>query len=178
VKRKHISWKTKCASSLIAPCRNCGYVPFYYDDAKKMTEDQLLSLFHFDHNILHETGDPDVDKFWNLAPMLIMAHREKTKQDAKVIAKGRRIRKRHSLVEIGHMLAVAVDEERASPSEAVAEALTEGFVRGIEHQKRASISPSMKLLKLGERELRKRKLQSRGFDKTRRRKMDGTVVKR
>lgn len=84
--RKKIRDRTKLCSALLA----LGIIP--YSDAKKMTEDQLLSLWHFDHNILHETGHPDRDKFWNLTPMLIQPHREKTKRDAKIIAKGRRIR--------------------------------------------------------------------------------------
>lgn len=106
-----------------------------------MTEDQFLSLFHFDHNILHETGHPDRDAFWNLTPMLIQAHRTKTKADAKVIAKGKRIRKRDEVTQqllavLGDGTAVQKDYERYH------------------------------------------KLRSRGFDRTRRRKMDGTVVKR
>lgn len=84
--RKKIRDRTKLCSALLA----LGIIP--YSDAKKMTEDQLLSLWHFDHNILHETGHPDRDKFWNLTPMLIQPHREKTKHDAAIIAKGRRIR--------------------------------------------------------------------------------------
>lgn len=88
VARKHISHKTARAALIV----QCGLVP--YVDAKKMTEDQIISLFHLDHNILHETGHEDRDKFWNLTHTFIKAHREKTKQDAKIIAKGRRIRER------------------------------------------------------------------------------------
>jgi len=138
MKRKHISWKTKCASALVAPCRNCGYVLFDYDDTKLMTKDQLLSLFHFDHNILHETGHEDRDKYWNLAPKLIREHREKTKQDAKIIAKSRRIRKR---------------------------LLADGLMPPSIHAATEHLFPT-------------RKLRSRGFDKTLRKKLDGTVVKR
>lgn len=126
-KRKHISWKTKCAAALLE-----AWEDFPYDEAKRLTEDQFLSLFHFDHNILHETEHEDRDQFWNLRPMFIKAHREKTKQDAKVIAKSKRIR--------------AWNEK------------------------------SYRLTPLGLK--MKRKLKSRGFDKTLRKKMDGTVVKR
>jgi hypothetical protein len=137
--RKHISWKTKCAAAVLelAYIRHLLsaviWVP--YEHAKNMTEDQFLSLFQWDHNILHETGHPDADKYWNLTPLYIQAHRIKTKADAKVIAKGRRIRKKmtpeaHALLEAGFN----------------------------------AMFPA------------KRKLQSRGFDKTKRRKMDGTVV--
>ena len=150
--RKSLSLKTRLASALLA----LGHIP--YADAKEMTADQLISLYHFDHGMLHESEHPQRDMYWNITPRLIKAHRDKTKQDAAIIAKGRRIRKRQLLVEVGHMLARAVEDHRASPSEAVAEALTEGFVRGVRFQKR--------------------KLRSRGFDKTRRRRMDGTVTKR
>jgi hypothetical protein len=188
-----------------------------YDDAKKMTEDQFLSLFEWDHNMLVSSGHEDIDMFWNLTPLFRKAHREKTKADAKIIAKSRRIRKRQSLVEVGHLLAEAVHDQRASPSEAVAEALTEGFLRGVQKGKRMSAPPALRLLQAGERELKKRKpssvpevdwkvgptvgaywmsdtgqlykyekgkpkpvkkIQSRGFDKTRSRKMSGKVVKR
>lgn len=134
--RKHISWKTKCAAVLIAPCRNCGYALFLYDDAKKLTEDQLLSLLHWDHNILHESNHEDRDKYWNLTPMLIKDHREKTKTDAAIVAKSRRIRNKWPFYEVS-------------------------ATTGWKPQAQA-----------------KRKLRSRGFDKTKRRKMDGTVVKR
>ena len=85
MKRKHISWKTKCAAALLHAMRDVAY-----DDAKKMTEDQFLSLWQFDHNMLHAFEDENRDVYWNLTPMLIMAHRRKTKADAKVIAKSRR----------------------------------------------------------------------------------------
>lgn len=86
--RKSISWKTHYAAALLA----LRQVP--YEDAKRMTEDQMISLYHLDHNILHSTEDPNRDLFWNLTPMLIGAHREKTKKDAKIIAKSRRVRKK------------------------------------------------------------------------------------
>jgi hypothetical protein len=135
-RRKHISWKTRCAAALLSTfqCRNM------YDDAKQMTEDQFLSLFHWDHNILHSTEHEDRDRFWNLTPMLILAHREKTKTDAKIVAKSRRIRaKAHSPEWLKQ----------------------HGFTNG-----------------LWRLEERKRTLRSRGFDKTLRKKLDGTVVKR
>lgn len=130
VARKHTSWKTKYASALLA----LGHIP--YDDAKLMTEDQIISLYQLDHNILHETGNPDRDKFWNLTPMLIQTHRQKTKADAKIIAKSRRIRAwkpiwRDMLVEL----------------------------------------PTQPVEKV-------RKLTSRGFDKTLRKKMNGKVERK
>ena len=131
-RRKHISWKTRCAAALLSTfqCRNM------YDDAKQMTEDQFLSLFHWDHNILHSTEHEDRDRFWNLTPMLILAHREKTKSDVKVVAKGRRIRAK--MRNDGLLMNVPLEVGEPTP----------------------------------------RRLRSRGFDKTLRKKLDGTVVKR
>lgn len=85
-KRRHISTETKLAATLL----KLGDIP--YDHAKLMSADQIISLYEWDHNILHETGHPDRDEYWNLKPMLIAAHRAKTKIDAKIIAKGRRLR--------------------------------------------------------------------------------------
>ena len=56
MKRKHISWKTKCAAALLHAMRDIAY-----DDAKKMTEDQFLSLWQFDHNMLHAFEDENRD---------------------------------------------------------------------------------------------------------------------
>lgn len=141
-RRKHISWKTRCASATLAFIDATDRRGLGYADAKLMTEDQFLSLFHWDHNILHETGHPDADKFWNLAPMLIRTHREKTKTDAKVIAKSRRIREKHRPPK-EHATTTLVQLEK--------QLKTASYVR---------------------------KLASRGFDKTLRKKLDGTVVKR
>src|SRR5262245_27986997 len=93
-KRKHISWKTKCASALMELCG-------MYSECKAMTEDPFISLFNWDHNILHETNHPDRDKYWNISPLFIRAHREKTKRDATVIAKSRRIRAKRGRPPIG-----------------------------------------------------------------------------
>ena len=82
-RRKHLTLKTKLASALMA----LGYVP--YADCKQMTEEQFLSLFQYDHNALHVHDG--TDEYWNLTPMLIVAHREKTKRDAGVIAKVRKL---------------------------------------------------------------------------------------
>jgi hypothetical protein len=111
-RRKYISWKTKYAAALL----QLGDVP--YSDAKLMTEDQIISLYRVDHNILHETNHPLRDSFWNLTPMLIQAHKEKTRHDATVIAKGRRIRRR------GHMLIIG-PEVRQELREGSVEALSE-----------------------------------------------------
>ena len=140
-RRKHLSWRTKCAAAVLRTMMEREWIDSpgpsrWYQDAKQMTEDQFLSLFHFDHSILHETGHPDRDAFWNLTPMLIQAHRTKTKTDAAIVAKGRRIRKKF-------------------------------FPYKDEPQLERAIKQYVG-----------RKLSSRGFDKTLRKKMDGTVVKR
>lgn len=135
LKRKHISTSTKLAATLLAR----GEIP--YEHAKLMGKANLLSLYHFDHNIYVESQDPDRDEFWNLAPLLIYEHREKTKRDMRIIAKGRRIR-------------------RLITRKMLAQELFPGF---------AAV----------EGRYRKRKLRSRGFDKTLTRKMrTGEVVKR
>lgn len=85
MKRAHISLKTKLASALLA----LGHVP--YDDAKALTADQLISLYHWDHGILH--GIEINDEYWNLTPILIQTHREKSKRDTAIVAKSKRIRR-------------------------------------------------------------------------------------
>src|SRR5262252_5076429 len=138
--RKSISLTTKLASALLA----LGDIPYVH--AKQMTAAQVVSLYQFDHGILHETRDPDVDKFWNLTPRLIREHRTKTKLDAKIIAKGRRIRDKHS--------AVRTPKLRIGTGEGMVSAY--GVLA-------ASPRPS------------RSRIQSRGFDKRLRKKMDGTV---
>ena len=159
VKRKHISWKTKCASLLL----QLGDIP--YDDAKQMTKDQIISLYHCDHNILHETEREDRDEFWNLTHRLIHDHRRKTKEDAKVIAKGRRIRKR--LFADGLMPPKLYDA-------------TEEFVRGWEnYQQKTKPSWAKAMMKDSKKDYEQyHKIRSRGFDKTLRKKVSGKVEKR
>ena len=47
-----------------------------YDDAKRMTADEVLSVFQFDHGI-HEAIDGPTEH-WNLTPRFILPHRTKT----------------------------------------------------------------------------------------------------
>lgn len=82
--RKHISLKTKLAAAL----REMAHIP--RADAELMTEDQVLSLFQWHHTVYH-TDSAD-DAHYNLEPMLIRAHRERTaKIDVPQIAKTKRI---------------------------------------------------------------------------------------
>jgi hypothetical protein len=140
MQRKHISWKTKCAAALAA----LGHIR--YDDLKKMTSHQFLTLWQWDHNILHAWEVADSDAYWNLTPMLIKAHREKTRRDAKIIAKSNRLRAREREIPLG---------------------IREGARSAYERYQliRWGIKP-------------KRKIRSRGFDKTRTRGLDGRVKKR
>jgi hypothetical protein len=98
--------------------------------------------------MLHTFGTEGVEHFSNYTPMLIAQHREKTKRDAKIIAKSRRIRSRGPA--LPSILAVAEELVKTGNT----------TITQAEFSKRV------------------RKMQSRGFDKTRRRKVDGTVVKR
>jgi len=61
-----------------------------------MTADQIISLYHFDHGILHAI-EP-INEPWNLTPRLIAAHREKSRRDTSIVAKSRRIDKKWSEV--------------------------------------------------------------------------------
>ena len=86
LKRKHLSLRTKLASALLA----LGDVP--YKDAKQLSEDQVLSLYQWDHGQLAALDGPDV--FWNLTPRLIAPHREKSRKDTSIVAKVRRVESR------------------------------------------------------------------------------------
>lgn len=90
--RKRLSWKTKCAAALLM---NSTFKLATYKEAKEIPEDEWLGRWEWDHNIYHESGHPDRDKYWNITPMPVLAHSEKTKRDIAIIAKGRRIRRKH-----------------------------------------------------------------------------------
>lgn len=83
-KRDYIRLKVQLAAAL------CQIADIPYEDAKAMTPDQVISLFHLDHGIYHTWDGPD--EHWNLRWRPILEHRAKTaKVDAPAIAKGRRI---------------------------------------------------------------------------------------
>ena len=86
--RKHISLKTKLAAAL----RELAHIPM--DHAALMTADQIISLFEFHHIVYH--ADTANDEHWNIEPMLIKAHKERTARiDVPQIAKTKRISKAH-----------------------------------------------------------------------------------
>jgi hypothetical protein len=93
ISRYHSWHETRLAAALLA----LGAVP--YDDAKAMGETNFLSLFAFDHNIRH--AEDGTDDFWNLAPMLIPAHRKKTAEiDVPSIAKTKRLAKARAALQL------------------------------------------------------------------------------
>ena len=185
--RKYISWKTKTAAAL-AELGNARYgIP--YTDVKRMTEDQFLSLWEWDHNIFHSGTrllappkglglkftplDPDV--FWNLTPMPIKPHLAKTKRDLRIIAKGRRIRKKRGITD-------KMIRDELWPGLAVVGEMTKALSAGLREGAASAYERLGKSDRYSENYKRinwnKRKLRSRGFDKTKRRKMSGKVVPR
>lgn len=156
--RKHITDKTKLAALLVI----WGRIP--YEHAKLMTDDQVCSLVQWHHNILHSFKTEDRDHHSNLAPMWIREHREQTKIDRKVIDKSKRIREKWVDPKLARFYRDHDAAERTP-------------TRG---QGRAELRQSAYgVLAVAPRPARpKHKLQSRGFDKTRRRHMDGRVTKR
>ena len=82
-KRAHIPYPQQLAAAL----RELGGIP--YEHAKLMSAEQIISLFHRDHGILHAT-DP-INEHWNLTWTLIKTHREKSKLDTAIVAKSKRI---------------------------------------------------------------------------------------
>ena len=81
--RAYISLRTKLASALLA----LGQIP--RADAKLMSEGQLISLYNFDHIELFSLTQNDT--YWNLQPMMIVPHREKSRQDTSIAAKVKRL---------------------------------------------------------------------------------------
>jgi hypothetical protein len=88
-RRAHISLRTYLAAAL----RVVGGIP--YDHAKLMHEDQIISLFDFDHGILH--GVEPIDDHWNLTPVFKAPHREKSRKDTSTVAKVKRLERAEAL---------------------------------------------------------------------------------
>lgn len=95
--RRAINLTTKLAAALcqmMRPTQNGGLeriIP--HEEAKKMTADEIVSLFEFDHDPIPKAcGGPDDP--WNLTPRIKQEHREKTaKVDIPQIAKSKRLEK-------------------------------------------------------------------------------------
>lgn len=86
--RKYITLRTKLAAAIAT-------MYLTHDEAKALSEDQVLSLVVWDHDPIPHAHDGE-DVHYNLVPRLIPGHREKTaKQDIPQIAKTARIKKEH-----------------------------------------------------------------------------------
>lgn len=93
-RRAHISLKRKLAATLLTivrPNEDGVMEPVIdYESAKNMTDEMIISLFAFDHGVLHAYGGPD--EAWNLTPRPIQEHRIKTaKTDTPAFHKSRRL---------------------------------------------------------------------------------------
>jgi len=182
-RRKHISWRTKCASALLAYAMERYKGPLWYTDAKKMTEHQFLSLFHFDHNRLHTFKGEDV--YWNLTPMLRKAHKEKTREDAKIIAKSRRIRTKADARRSQKALldwSNALHGPHGNIVVAMGEAVRAGFEAGAKNAYERMNEPrdlyAENYSAIDWNKKPKRKIRSRGFDKKLTRGFDGKTKPR
>ena len=83
--RAHIPFKTKLASALRTMLveEDGKLVPFIdYETAKQMTEEQVISLFNFDHDPT-PVAFGGSDEHHNLVPRPILEHRTKTAQHDK-----------------------------------------------------------------------------------------------
>jgi hypothetical protein len=94
--RKYIPYSERLAAALAC------LLPKTVRDTLRGYEDKVpaayvISLFQFDHIRLHaiERDDPDVDKWFNLDPLLTKSHREKSNVDNTRIAKVKRLEREH-----------------------------------------------------------------------------------
>lgn len=120
-RRAHISDRTRLASALLA----LGLVE--YEHAKAMGRENFLSLFHFDHGILH--GVEVNDEFWNLTPRLIPPHREKSKADTGIVAKVKRMARATSEAQ-ARLLAKATGQDAPEPRRRKVKIKSRGFQKG------------------------------------------------
>jgi hypothetical protein len=95
-RRGHISQKTKLVAALcqLKHADESGQlVPVIsHEEAKSLTEDEILAKFEWDHNVHFAIGG--ACQHWNLTPTPKAQHRQKTaKQDIPQIAKTRRLEK-------------------------------------------------------------------------------------
>lgn len=109
--RKHIGLKTKLAAAIctfVRPDENGELKKVIsHEESMRMTEDQVLALYEWDHVIPVAHGGEDTH--WNLTPLLKAEHREKTaKIDVPRIAKSKRIAKS----EVAHAEAMTMKAER------------------------------------------------------------------
>ena len=99
-KRPYIPFKTRLAATLchmLRPDEKGNLVPIIdHESAKNMTEDQILSVFNFDHYpVAKSLGGPD--EHWNLTPRPIIEHRTKSaKIDTPMAAKVVRVTRKQA----------------------------------------------------------------------------------
>jgi hypothetical protein len=117
-KRAHISLETKLASALLA----LGHVP--YSDAKLMSARQIVSLYHFDHGILHAIKP--INEPWNLTPRLIAEHRTKSRKDTSAVAKTKRL----TAAKVAHDRFIATGEKPPVPGRQKRKLKSRGFEQG------------------------------------------------
>ncbi len=84
--RRHIPLKTKLAAALacLLPQADRDYYRRH-----NATADEILKLFEWDHVSLHCFGGSDL--WWNLDPKSKAQHREKSRRDASIAAKVKRL---------------------------------------------------------------------------------------
>lgn len=101
--RRQPTLKCRLAAALCALTDGSGQRLIPHEHAKLMSEDDVISLFHFDHYpIRHEAGGPLAH--WNLDPRMIPDHRMKTATiDVPQVAKAKRL----DLAETVHKAALA-----------------------------------------------------------------------
>lgn len=88
-KRKHIPLKTKLAAALA-----CLLPPGRRDELRRYRAkaDDVLSLFEWDHIVLHAPPFNGSDAWWNMDPKHVAEHRKKSRRDTSIVAKVKRLR--------------------------------------------------------------------------------------
>lgn len=91
-KRAHVSLKTKLAAALTCLLPQEQRDEMRYD---KRSADDILRLFEWDHVVLWALNGSN---HWsNLDPKLKDSHREKSRKDTAIVAKVKRIQRKHGI---------------------------------------------------------------------------------
>lgn len=142
--RKNPTLAERLGSALLTICRpdeTGKLIPVIHPDrAKTMSIAEIVSVFEFDHVVLHCFGGSNHPS--NLVPRPKAEHREKSRRDTSIAAKDKRLSPAHEAFQ----RRILVKSGQAEPDE--------------EHITDVSKKPS--------RKLQGRKLQSRRFDKGKR----------
>lgn len=90
--RDYIPLKVCLAAALLQLTDANGERLIPHEDAKRMSADQIISLFVRDHDpVRHEHGGPDEP--WNLTYRFIRPHRKKSGQERTEMARERDVRR-------------------------------------------------------------------------------------